>query len=358
MSVAKVVTAPEAIDKVVPLHHHFGHEEQVKNSDQDNVAITSGRTRKHPLPASDLAKVPTDRQTDLEQRIALIQQQLNALSPEEKAAVSAKLKTLLSKLQEQLVLLVKAMSGKSEDSPGIDSPGSDEPGNDGPTVFTVLGDSDGDIKYDPWNQSILMLYTDFAESQMNQNGQIMNGWAAQQQAQNQMLQEAASAEAENANKPTSSNQATWWKSFLVGLGVAVAVGLICLAVVATGGLALVAGGALAALSTGALVGIGAGISIGVGLAAGFGAYGNATANPDGGVATKGLVDSQPDNVLLQGISFSNQFWNTISQKTNNQISSGSQTNLVNASSNDTQIGQQAAQVIQALGQVMQTPVAH
>jgi hypothetical protein len=223
----------------------------------------------------------------------------------------------------------------------------------------------GDKPYDPWNQSILMLFTNFAESQMNQNGQIMNGWQAQQQAQNLTLQEAASQEAANVNKPTTSNQPCWWKVLLIGIAVVIGVALICT------GVGAVVGAAIAAAATGVGItaaGVGAAVTTGVvgaSIAAGVVAgavtagscYGAAQSHPNAS-ANAGIVENQPDQNLIQSMSFSNQFWSTVSQKTNNQITSGSQTNVVNASSNDTQLGQQASQVIQAMGQVMQTPVAH
>lgn len=327
MSAANVVTvtAPEAPSKVVPFHHHMAHEEQVKNTDQGNVAIAKARPRKHPLPASDLAKVPT---TTFEQQLAELIQKFNALSPDARAAVRAKINHSLEKLHAELPILAKAMSGKTD-----------------ATSTPVV--KDGDNTFDPWNQSILMLYTAFAQSQMNQNGQIMNAWQAQQQAQNQTLEAAAAEEAKNVNTPLTSNQPSMWKMLLIGLGVLIGVALVCT------GVGAYVGGAITATVIGA--------SVGAGLLAGgatVGAcYGAAQTHPDA-PANGGLVENQPDQTLIQQMSFSNQFWSTISQKTNNQISSGSQTNVVNASSNDTQLGQQASQVIQAMGQVMQTPVAH
>lgn len=320
-------TAPIAPSKVVPLHH-FGHEEQVKNTDQGNIAVVKGRPRKHPLPASDLAKVS---KTAYEQQLEQILQQLNSLSPADKAKVLAKLNGSLDKFLEQFPLLAKAMSGKSE------APSSPAAQGSNPTE-KALAPKDGGNKYDPWNQSILMLYTAFAETQMDQNGKIMNGWESQQQAQNQTLQEAANAEAQNADKPTQDNKPSWWKILLIGIGVAIGVALIC-----TG------------FGAGIVVAAGAGLVAGV--IVGGACYGAADSNPNAS-GNAGLVEKGPDQTTIDEISFSNQFWSTISQKTNNQISSGSQTNVVNASSNDTSLGQQASQVIQAMGQVMQTPVGH
>jgi hypothetical protein len=325
MSAARIETStpPAVPGKVVPLNHHFGHEEQLKNTDQGNIAVS--RSRKHPLPASDLAKVPA--QTDIEKQIALAQQQLSALSPGEREAFLAKLKASLSTIQEQFPQLVKALSSQNAH---VDSTHSSDPA--------------GDKDFNPWSSSILMLYTKFATNQMNQNGQVMNGWSAQQEAQNQTLQAAADAESKNASMPTSTKQPSLLKLFFIGLATFVGA-LTAIALISTGvgaGLGILMIGGIAALATAAVVGA---------------CYGAAKSNPNSG-ANAGMVEEGPDSVLLQTISFANQFWSTISQKTNNQISSGSQTNLVNASSNSTQIGQQAAQVIQSMGQIMQTPVGH
>jgi hypothetical protein len=345
--VATVTASPEATTKVVPLHHQMGHEEQVKNTDQGNIAVDKSRSRKHPLPASDLAKVPTSDQNALEQQIAYVQQRLNALSPEEKAAVTAQLNASLATLQAELPVLAKAMSGSSDASAPA---------------------KDGDNSYNAWNQSILMLYTAFAKSQMDQNGQIMNGWQAQQQAQNATLQEAADAEAQNAKdakNAANTNQASplacagWGALAALIIGIAVAVVLTVLTGGAAAIFATAAGAAIFATATGAGIAVGVAAGVAAGVAVGVSCYFGDKANQTSSDKDPNVLEMKaPDQGQLQQLGLANQFWSTISQKTNNQISSGSQTNLVNASSNDTQLGQQASQVIQAMGQVMQTPVAH
>ena len=325
-SAVKTDIVYSAPSKVVPLHHMV-HEEQVKNTDEGNIAVAKVRARKHPLPASDLAKVPSssvkpnDKEIELEELFAFGQEQFDALA-KEKPEVLAKLRSSLATIQEQLPKLAKAVSEKS---PTPDSNPSDD-------------------TFNAWNQSILMLYTTFSVNQMNQNGQIMNGWEAQQQAQNASLQEAADAEAVNAKTSTQTTQACWWKSLLIALAVAVAV-------IVVGAVAAVAAPVaipMIAVAAGALL---------LGGATFAAAYIPTNNNPNSS-ASAPLTETSEDQGKLMSQNTTNTFWSTISQKANNQISTGSQTNLVNASSNDTQLGQQAAQVIQAMGQVMQTPVAH
>jgi hypothetical protein len=304
-----------AAGKVVTFHH-FAHEEQVKNTDQGKMAVS--RARKHPLPASGSARMS-------QSQLALL-----SLTSKKEEAI-AKLRSIGMTLATNVSQLAKALAGHSAASAGSQKAPADEDG------------------FDPWNSSILMLYTSFAEDQMNQNGQIMNGWESQQQAQNQVLQETANAEASNAKTNTTTNTACWWKSLLIGLAVFVAVLVGVAVAVATGGLAAApVGVALAAVIGAAAVAGGAAFAA---------SYCPTAANPNS-KASAPLTQSGPDQQLIQQVSNSNIFWNTISQKTNNSITAGSQTNLVNASSNDTQVGQQAAQVIQAMGQIMQTPVAH
>lgn len=334
----KDVTAPTpAPTKMVSLHH-FAHEEQVKSTDQGNATVSKGRVRKNLLPASNLARVPT-RQMTVEEELMLIQKQFDALPAAEKALITARVKASLEQMQEHLPLLAKAMSGK------VGAPTPAPTGDDqAPTAPKVKAPTGELPAYNPWEQSILMLYTNFAETQMNQNGLVMNGWESQQQAQNQTLQEAATAEAKNAATPTEVKKPSWWKILLIGLGVLLGAVLVCT------GVGAVAGISLSVAAVAGISGIAAGITAGA-------CYGAADSDPNS-TANAGLVEKGTDQTIIDKISFSNQFWNTVSQKTNNQIASGSQTNLVDASSNDTQLGQQAAQVIQAMGQVMQTPVAH
>jgi hypothetical protein len=314
MSTTTVTTeaaASVAANKVVSLHqaHPMAHEEQMQNTDQGNLIVAKGRPKKNLLPASDLAKVPVKSSTVLEEHTAFLEQQL---------------KPALGKIQEELSKLAKVISGTDQKAPSA-------------------APQDSNNTIDSWNQSILMLYTSFAVNQMNQNGLVMNGWQAQQQAQNQTLEAAAAAESANANaNATNSNTPSVWKLLLIGLGVLVGVALFVCAPLAVAG----------------IIGFAAGAAIAAGSAAavGLSCWGAATSNPNA-PSNAGLVENQPDSAKLQLMSALNQFWSTIAQKTNNYISSGSQVDLANTSSNDTALGQQASQVLQALVLMMKTQVA-
>src|SRR5262249_22539381 len=140
-----IESTPTVPSKVVPLHHHFGHEEQVKNSDQGNTGIAKGRARKNPLPASDLVKVPT------------------ALSAKEKAAALEAVQTI----HENLLQIANVVSG-----------------NNAPASGPVDNKKDSNSDFNPWHSSIMWLFTNFAIGQMNQNGKIMLSWQNQQEVQN------------------------------------------------------------------------------------------------------------------------------------------------------------------------------
>lgn len=339
---AQVSTVPSASDKVIPLQV-FVHEEQVKSTDQGIAAVSKARKRKHPLPASNQANVPI-MQTPFDKQLASALQNFNALSQADKEAVVAKLQAAHSAVLDALSKLAKAVTSGPSDTP---TPA-----------------------FDAWNQSILMAYTNFAEEQMGNNGKIMNGWAAQQVAENSTLQSAAQAESDNANKAATGAGVNW--GAVAGIAIGVFLGSILLGVL-TCGAGFVAGAvggssiiAAIAGSTSYIVGAAVAATVVVGGGCALGAYldvqsynkdleglksDDKPGNLYGGALTQ---KGQPDQTLLTQISQWNQFWNTISQKTNNNIQSGSQTNLVAASSNDTSLGQQASQAIQALGETMKT----
>src|ERR1043165_2301328 len=130
MTTAKIETAaaPNASPKVVSFHH-FGHEEQVKNTDPGNDTVSTARKRKHPLPASNQVNIPV-LQTEVEKKIALFAHNFNELSQEEKKALADKLQTASSVLLQHLSKIVKAAKDGSTDGP------SDQ--------------------FDAWNHSILM----------------------------------------------------------------------------------------------------------------------------------------------------------------------------------------------------------
>jgi hypothetical protein len=334
----KVATesTPIVPSKVVPFQHHFGHEEQVKNSDQGNIADAKGRVRKNPLPASDLAKVPA--QTDLEQQIIAIQKKLNAMSAEEKAAFMQSVRTAYDTIQHGLFQIAKVASGKDAPSVG----------------------QDPDSDYNPWNSSIMWLFTNFAKNQMDQNGKNMLSWVTQQQVQNAVLQAASDAEKNNAGNinnaraPSAGGVATFASiGFVIGVLIGIAL------IVATGGAAtpaVVAG--CIALGAACAAGTGAGVYFGV-----QGRIDDEDKNnrTPGDEVTDFMTQKgagQAGNGLLQQIAALNQFFSNVATTANNKISGGMQTNITNVSSQNTALGQESSQIIQALGETMRTPVAH
>lgn len=316
--------------KIVPLSV-FTQEENIRSTETGTMAMKLSRA-KSMLPMSDQIKVPTASDTKLD---ALLEQiaHMQAMSNEQKAALSTKVQTALSEISKQAE-----------------------------KIYAVLKDvkpKDG-TKFDPWNQSIMMAYTAFAETQMNQNSLVMNGWVAQQTAQNNELQDAAQGEADIAKKSTTSQHADASKSLLVGIITAVVLAVvfvaIAAAVIGTGGVAAPGAVIAGALVLGALTGTGIGVGSYVNSESDATKANTAASNGDTSGSSNWFLASGADEGALNTMQTENTFWGMISQKANNQISSGSQTDVVNASSNNTSLGQQASQVIQAMGQAMQTRV--
>jgi VIT1/CCC1 family predicted Fe2+/Mn2+ transporter len=307
--------------KVVPLSV-FTQEEQLRSTETGTMAMKLSRP-KSMLPVSDQVKIPEASNTQLD---ALLEQiaHIRAMSDEQKAELANKVRTALADISKEAAKLHALMKDSKAPTP-----------------------KDG-TKFDPWNQSIMMAYTAFAENQMNQNDLIMNGWIAQQAAQNNSLQDAAAGEAAIAKQSTDSRSASASKCSL--WGIAAFVGVLLLGVT----IAAFSGGTATPLVVGLVLGVAAlaGLGTGLGTYAGFSSSSSAASGDTAGNWTS----EGPDQALLTEINSKNTFWGMISQKTNNQISSGSQTDVVNSSSSNTSLGQQASQVIQAMGQAMQTRV--
>ena len=116
--------------------------------------------------------------------------------------------------------------------------------------------------------------------------------------------------------------------------------------------AFAAGGAVAAASGYAVAGAGA--FVGTGVSLGFAIP--AMNNPEG--AGLGPVTQEgPDQAKLAQISILNSFWNLLAQEANQNIQTGTQLNIVNTSSSNTQQGQQASQIISEWGQMSRFQVA-
>lgn len=343
--VADIVSA-SASSKVVALHQ-FGHEEQVKNSDTGTQNAT-GRARKSMLPASDQAKVPSgsgNALSTLQEELLEQIQHNQEMSEGEKKETAAKVKRAIADIKNGTQNLIRTLQDPAQKA-GVGDP---TPPSSG---------------YDSWNQSILLLFQSFAVNQMNQNNLIMSGWVSQQQAQNTTLQDAASGEQDLADKSTSSKTASMWKIALIGLGVAVGVALITVLTAGVLAAPTLAAGAIATASVTAVTSastLAVGATVGgaalAGVATGAACYGAASADPTSS-ANKGITESGLSESVLTDIQNENTFWSMISQKANNNISTGSQLDVVNPSSSNTTIGQEASQAIQAMGQTMQTPVAH
>ncbi len=229
----------------------------------------------------------------------------------------AQVQSDLSKIQESLLQFTKAVSGKMH-----------------------KGTSSGEEpKFDAWNQSILATYTTFATTEMNQNSKIMVGWEDQQKAQNLILQDSAAEEKKNATEITQSKTPN-----ILAVGICALIGAVLLGVVAA---VLTAGTALPVtflVIAGAVAG-----AAGGGLGSYYGTQSMINNNQD---PWSFMTSSTPDSGKLSTMNIVQQFYSAVSQAANNQITSGSQTNVVNASSNDTSLGQQASQVIQAMRQLL------
>lgn len=343
MSAVKAVDTTNApvAPKVVPLHQ-YAHEEQTKSFTAGTTDST-GRARKSMLPASDLAKVPSGSGSGVsdavEELLEQIQQNEN-LSESQKQEIETKLKQALSEIKKNAHHLLETLSASQTPTA---APSSGQTPSNSPSNF------------DAWNQSILMLYQAFAVNQMNQNNEVMNGWVAQQQAQNVTLQDAANGEQQLATESTTAKHADGWKCGLWGFVAAIGAAILTVAVIAA--VTVFTAGAgdaivlpLAAMGWSALAAAGV-----AGIGTGVGCYVGAEQHPG---TSADITSAGPDQSQMEDIQNENTFWSMISQKANNLLSTGSQTDVVNASSNNTTLGQQASQVIQALGQVMQTPVAH
>lgn len=205
--------------------------------------------------------------------------------------------------------------------------------------------------FDPRVKNILMLYIAFAQSQMDQNDKLEAGWMDQQHVQNLLLEDSAKEQKKIANESTTGKHFSGFKALIYGL-IAVFV------VAALVGLAIVTGGAAIPLE----IGFGAGLAASLGTGAGVAAIGVgvpslvASSNPNAG-GVGGLTENGPDQNKLTQIGILNAFWNLIAQKANQNIQTGTQLNIVNASSSNTQQGQQAAQVIQEWGEMSRFQLA-
>lgn len=206
--------------------------------------------------------------------------------------------------------------------------------------------------FDPRVKNILMLYVAFAQSQMDQNDKLEAGWMDQQQVQNLLLEDSAKEQKNIANESTTGKHFSIGKALIYGLIALFAVAVIAAVTVFTGGLGLVA----------IEIGVGAGLAASAGIGAGVAAVGVgvpslvASSNPNA-AGVGGLTDNGPDQNKLTQIGILNAFWNLIAQKANQNIQTGTQLNIVNASSSNTQQGQQAAQVIQEWGDMSRFQVA-
>lgn len=323
------VTDLPPANKVVPLNQ-FAAEEQSRSTEVGTAPSVTRKPKKGMFPASVLAKAPSDNPAMLTAIAQQIQTQLLTMTAEEQAAVATQVKNACQNLLSGAKALQTVLASHQ-----------------------TLGDSASTQNFFT-NTSILMLYEAFAVSQMNQNNNITNGWVAQQQAQNVTLQDAANGENSIANEQTTAKHASGWMCFLIGLGVAIGVALIAAITILLPPVAAVLPVALTTLgaaSIGTVVGIGAL----AGAITGVSCFVAADANPNSS-ANDGITSSGPSEQKLEEIQSLNTFWSMISQKANEDIQTGSQLDVVNVSSNNTQLGQQASQDIQTLGQVMRTQV--
>ena len=212
--------------------------------------------------------------------------------------------------------------------------------------------------FDPYVKNVLLLYVAFAQNQMDQNDKLEAGWMDQQHVQNLLLEDSAKEQKNIANQSTQSRHANTGMLILFGL-----IAIVSIALLFTGvGSALGAGllvaeeGAIAtaAAATSGYAFAGAGAVVGAGVTAGFTAP--AMNNPEapglGPVTQEG-----PDEAKLMQINILNSFYNLLAQRANQNIQTGTQLNIVNPSSSNTQQGQQAAQVIQEWGEMSRFQVA-
>ena len=234
-------------------------------------------------------------------------------------------------------------------------------------VRTLLAEIKTAVKksgFDPRVTNILMLYVAFAQSQMDQNDKLEAGWMDQQHVQNLLLEDSAKEQKKVANESTQGRHANigaiigfallaivGFALLFTGIGTAAGAGLLAAEGAATTGL-LATEGAIATASGYTLAGAGAFAGTGVSLGFAVPAMNNPEGSGLGPVTQEG-----PDQAKLTQISILNSFWNLLAQKANQNIQTGTQLNIVNASSSNTQQGQQASQIISEWGQMSRFQVA-
>lgn len=212
--------------------------------------------------------------------------------------------------------------------------------------------------FDPRVTNILMLYIAFAQNQMDQNDKLEAGWMDQQHVQNLLLEDSAKEQKKIANESTQGRHANI--GAVIGFAVLAIVGIALLftgvGTAAGAGILAAEGGAIAtaAAATSAYAFVGAGALVGTGVSLGFAIP--AMNNPEG--AGLGPVTQEgPDQAKLTRIGILNGFYNMLAQKANQNIQTGTQLNIVNTSSSNTQQGQQASQIISEWGQMTRFQVA-
>ena len=190
--------------------------------------------------------------------------------------------------------------------------------------------------FDPRVTNILMLYIAFAQNQMDQNDKLEAGWMDQQHVQNGLLEDSAKEQKKIANESTQGSHISIWKAILIGI-------------------AVIAVCAIVGFFT---AGIGIGIAAGVAVAAvGVGTPSLVASSNPNAAGVGGVTETGPDQGKMTQIGILNSFWNLLAQKANQNIQTGTQLNIVNTSSSNTQQGQQAAQVISEWGQMSRFQVA-
>ncbi len=232
------------------------------------------------------------------------------------------------------------------------------------TLLTEIKTAVKKSGFDPRVTNILMLYIAFAQSQMDQNDKLEAGWMDQQHVQNLLLEDSAKEQKKVANESTQGRHANigaiigfsllavlGFALLFTGVGTAAGAGLLAAEGTAATGF-LATEGALATASTFALGGTGA--LAGTGVSLGFAVP--AMNNPEG-TGLGPVTQEGPDQAKLAQISILNSFWNLLAQKANQNIQTGTQLNIVNTSSSNTQQGQQASQVISEWGQMSRFQVA-
>lgn len=203
-------------------------------------------------------------------------------------------------------------------------------------ILAELKTAIGKSGFDPRVTNILMLYIAFAQNQMDQNDKLEAGWMDQQHVQNLLLEDSAKEQKKVANESTQGRHVSLWKAILIGIGVIAICALVGFFTAGIG-VGVAAGAAIAAVSVGAPAGV-------------------ASSNPNA-AGIGALTDQGPDQAKLTQISILNSFWNLLAQKANQNIQTGTQLNIVNTSSSNTQQGQQASQIISEWGQMSRFQVA-